>query len=176
MKKVVLSFIFLLGMVSCTTVRFETAQPSNELEIKEFPQELQGLFVTDEDDTLEVSPLEFSFRNEGEVFVSGDLTSEESVLKKFKNMYVLNLKDENVWDVFPIKARKNKLIVYYEEPEEDIQDLMNELGKTSPVREIPDSDEKFGYYLTDPSAEDFEKLWQEKLFSEKLVFKRVSKN
>lgn len=173
MKKLLLSYCF-LGMAACTTVRFDSPQPAGELEIKEFPQELQGLFVSDEEDTLEVSLVEFSYRNEGEIFVSGNLTSEESVLKKFKNMYVLSLKDEGVWDVFPIKVRKNKLIVYYEEPEDDIQELMDELAVTSPVKEIPDSDEKYGYYLVDPSAEDFEKLWQEKLFSEKLIFKRVA--
>lgn len=175
MKKLVLSFFFLMGMVACTTVRFESPQPSGELEIKEFPQEMQGLYFTEEDDTLEVSLHEFSFRSAGEVFVSGDLTSGQSVLKKFKNMYLLNLMDEDVWDVFPIKARKNRLIVYYEQPDDEIEDLMEELEKTSGVKEIPDSDEKFGYYLVNPSAEEFEKLWQEKLFSEKLVFKRLEK-
>lgn len=175
MKKLVISIISLLGLVACTTVRFENPQPSGAFEIKEFPQELQGLFLTDENDTLEVSLFEFSFRNGEEIFISGNLNSEETILRKFRKMYVINLKDEGVWDAFPVKAQKNKLILYTQKTESDIQELMEDLSKTSTVKEVPDSNEEFGYYLVDPSAEDFEKLWNKKLFSDKLIFYRQSK-
>ena len=90
-------------------------------------------------------------------------------------MYVINLKDEGVWDAFPVKPQKNKLILYTQKTEGDIEELMEDLSKTSTVKEVPDSDEEFGYYLVDPSAEEFEKLWNKKLFSDKLIFYRQSK-
>lgn len=176
MKKLVISIISLLGMVACTTVRFESPQPADSISLEEFPEELQGSFITDENDTLEVSPFEFYFRNGEEIFISGNLmTSEEVALRKFKNMYVLNLKDEGAWDAFPVKVRRNKLIIYYEKANGDIQELIEDLSLTTQVKEIPDTDEHFGYYLVNPSAEEFEKLWNKKLFSDKLIFYRESK-
>ena len=162
-------------MVACTTVRFESPQPAGSLLLNEFPLEMQGFYITEENDTLEVSSCEFHFKNGEEMFISGNLNSEETVLKKFGNIYVLSLKDEKVWDVFPLKTRKSKLIAYYVSTGRNVEALMEDLKKTSTVQEISDTDEELGYYLIDPSVQEFEKLWTKNLFSEKLEFKRMAK-
>lgn len=177
MKKLALiGIISFLAMEACTTVRFENPQPQEGIQLNQFPEDFQGLFTTADNDTLEISLYAFHFKNGDENSISGDLNSKETVLKSFKNLYVLSIKDEEVWDVFPVKARKNKLIVYYETTDGDIREYINDLKKTSQVKEIPDTEGKFGYYLVNPSAEEFEKLWKNKLFSDKLIFSRIPNN
>lgn len=174
MKKLILSIMTLVGFLSCTTVRFENPQPVDSQQLAEFPLQMQGLFISEEDDTLEVSTYKFSYRNGEDMNITGDLLSQETVLKEFGDYYILNIKDEGVWDVFPLKVRKNRLIAYYSSLESDVEDLMEELKKTSVVKEIPDTNDQLGYYLVSPSKKEFEFLFEKNLFSEKLTFKRSS--
>lgn len=174
MKKLIITLIPLLGLVACTTVRFENPQPADSLRENEFPQKMQGLFISEENDTLEVTIHKFSYRNGEDLNITGDLLSEETVLKEFKDNYILNMKDQGVWDVFILKVKKNRITVFYSSIDSEVEELMEELKKTSVVKEIPDSNDQLGYYLVNPSQKEFEFLYEKNLFSERLNFKRLS--
>lgn len=154
-------------------VRYETPQPAETASLPQFPEKLQGLFISEDLDTLEVTQFKFHFRNGDEIQVKGDLSGSETVLKEFKNYYILNLKDEEVWDVFPIKVKNDDLQVYFSATASRAEEMMEELKETSPVMEITDEDGDLEYYLITPTSEEFRRLLRKGLFDERLLFKRI---
>ena len=173
MKKFVTAIATAFLAMACTMVRYETPQPAEVTSLPQFPEQLQGLFISEDQDTLEVTQFKFHFRNGDEIQVKGDLSGSETVLKEFRNYYILNLKDEEVWDVFPIKLKNENIQVYFSATASRAEELMEELQETSSVKEILDEDGDLEYYLIAPTSEEFRKLLKKGLFDERLLFKRI---
>jgi hypothetical protein len=173
MKKLVTAIATALLAMACTMVRYESPQPAEVPSLLQFPEKLQGLFISEDLDTLEVTQFKFHFRNGEEIQVKGDLSGSETVLKEFRNYYILNLKDKEVWDVFPIRLKNGNIQVYFSATASRAEELMEELQETSLVREIQDEDGDLEYYLISPTSEEFRKLLKRGLFDERLLFKKI---
>lgn len=174
MVKLVFVIAIAILATACTVVRFESPQPAAGIALPEFPEKMQGLFVSEDQDTLEITPFNFHFRNGDEIQVKGDLSGNETIFKEYKNYYILNLKEEGAWDVFPVKLKKGNVHVYFSATASGAEELMEELKKTSSVKEIPDADGHFAYYLISPTPEEFQDLIRKNLFDEKIIFKRIN--
>ncbi len=173
MKKLYLAMIFLIG-ISCTMVRYENPQPAEAVALRSFPKQMHGSFVSDEQDTLEIDSVRFHFRNGKEINMVGDLTSQETILKQMGKYYIINLYEEDGWDVFPVKLKKDRISVYYTSLSTKVEDLMADLQVTSEVKEIADSTGHLNYYLIDPEPDEFRALLRKKLYNEKIVFERMN--
>lgn len=174
MKKLILFVLTAFLFISCTAVKFENPQPTAAPSLSEFPEKMHGTFVSDSDDTLEFSQNHFRYSSGTEVNLESKLSPESAVLKKANNTYILSLKDEQGWDVFPMKLGRNKITIYYANLDPDAEQLILDLKNTSPVHEIRNEEGKFDHYLIDPSEKEFKKLLRKKLFSEEIVFKRLN--
>ena len=175
MKK--LLFITLLVVSSCTDVQFQEAQPQNAPTLTEFPEKMRGLFASEDDDTLLIDDTSFTYYNGKEINVTGPLTSSgDVILKKLGNKYILNIKDDESWDVYPLQVSNNRIKAGYAVLDPKTQQFIRELEKSSKVKMINTEDGKFSHYLISPSDEDFKKLLRKNLFSEKIVFKRIKQN
>lgn len=173
MKNYLLTIATAYLLMACTMVRYETPQPAEGISLPQFPEKMQGLFVSEDLDTLEVTQFQFHFRNSDEIQVKGDLSGNETVLKEFGKYYILNLKEEEIWDVFPIRLKNDKIQVYFSATAARAEELMEELNETSPVMEIADEDGDLEYYLIAPTSEELRRLIRKGLFDERLLFKRI---
>lgn len=173
MKKLVLAILTAFQVTACTVVRFETPQPADVVALNDFPEEMRGVFISEDQDTLEINTLEFHFRNGEEIQVRGNLSTAETVLKEFRNYYILSLKEEGEWDVFPVKVKKGNIHLFIPSNAPGAEELMEELKKTSPVKEISGADGDFDHYLINPTSEEFRYLLKKNLFDEKIIFKRM---
>ena len=172
MKKL-FNFMFLaLLLTSCTAVKFENPQPAGAMALNEFPQKIRGTFTSDESDTLMITNDSFRFSDGKEINFSAELSAENTVLKLHKNTYILNLKDNGSWDVFPLKFSKNKITVYFADLNSKTESLLKAKFPEA-VQEVRTEDGKLDHYLIDPSATEFDRLLKKKLFFEKVEFKRL---
>ena len=173
MKKLTLLLLLALLLTSCTAVKFENPQPYGAETLSEFPQKVIGTFTSDESDTLKIMKNSFRFSDGKEIVFETKLSAESSVLKSHKNTYILNLKDNGTWDVFPFKFTSNKITVYFADVKSGTEKLLKAKHPEG-VQEIRNEDGKLDHYLIDPSAEEFDRLLKKKLFGEKIEFKRLN--
>ncbi|MEG9328244.1 hypothetical protein V6B16_09905 [Salinimicrobium catena] len=173
MKKFIFAIATAFLSLACTVVRYETPQPADVASLPQFPEKMQGLFISEDQDTLEVTQFKFHFRNGEEIQVKGDLCGNETVLREFKNYFILNLKDEEVWDVFPLRLKNDDLQVFFSATASRAEELMEELKEIAAVKEIADEDGDLEYYLIAPTSEEFRRLMRKGLFDERLLFKRL---
>lgn len=173
MKKLILFPVMALIFSSCTAVKFESPQPSNTPSISQFPSKMHGVFISNNEDTLFIEQHHFRYSGGQEVSIEGDLSTAQAVLKKVNSKYILNLKEENTWDVFPLKASRNKIIIHYANLTSESEQLIFKVQKSSPVQEIKTEDGKFDHYLLAPTNREFRKLLRKNLFSGKMIFRRL---
>lgn len=155
-------------------VRFENPQPKDIVALEFFPEQMRGNFISDEQDTLEIDSINFHFKNGEEIDMKGSLTSAENILKQIGKYYIINIHEEDGWDVFPIRAKKDQITVFYTSLSSEVDDLMEELSTTSPVLEVNDSTGNLKYYLIDPAPQEFKTLLRKNLYDEKIIFKRMN--
>ncbi|MFD2518959.1 hypothetical protein [Salinimicrobium flavum] len=172
MKPLILFFAAVL-FLSCTAVQFEQPQPTDLAALNEFPENIWGTYISEDTDTLIVSRFEFHFLGDREIEFSHDLNSPESVLKKDGDHFILNLKNNDNWDVFPFRFEDDKLLVYYSCPTEEVEDLIADYRQTASVKEVPDTYGNIDFYLLDPTPAQFRDLFQKNIFSDHLIFTRV---
>ncbi len=173
MKKLFLAMIIFMLCASCTMVRFENPQPLDVVASSYFPKQMHGSFISDEQDTLEIDSVRFHFRNGEEINMIGDLTLDHTILKQTGKYLIINLHEEEGWDIFPIRLKKDRITVYYTSLSSKVEELMEELRVTSEVKEVADSTGHLKYYLINPTPEEFQILLKKKLYDEELVFKRI---
>ena len=163
-----------LVICSCTAVKFQDPQPKEAPAVIEFPERMQGTYTSADDDTLHISEKSFTYYNGKEINVTGTLnTSGDVILKEFEKGFILNLQDDQGWDVIPLKVSRNKITAGFAVLDPKTQPLILELEKSSKLQRINADDGKFSHYLLSPSDEDFKRLVRKKLFSEKTVFRRI---
>lgn len=73
----------------------------------------------------------------------------------------------------PLKVSRKKIIAHYASPDSETEQLILDLRKTSTVKEVTNEEGKFDYYLIAPSEKEFQRLLKKKLFSERIVFKKL---
>jgi hypothetical protein len=173
MKKLILFLTTAVLLSSCTAVKFEEPQPAAAPSLSEFPAKMNGLFVSNEDDTLHIERNFFRFSSGPEVNFEAGLSSSNAVLKKVKRNYILSLEDENGWDVFPLRISGKKITVRYANLEGRSEQLILDLQKSSSVKEIRTENGKIDHYLIRPTEKEFRRLLRKKLFSEKIVFRKI---
>jgi len=176
MKQILLVFSATMIMLSsCTSVKFESAQPKDKEELKEFPDNVLGIYIDTERDTLILTSNSFQYGNKkSSIFrVDGTLTSGESILKRDNDYYVLSLKDENGWEVITFKYSGKDLTVYYIDLGKDREKTIKKLKGILAVKEVKDSEGKVDYYLINPSGKEFETLMAKNIFSRVTTFTRV---
>lgn len=171
MKKFLL-LITSIGLFSCTAVKFETPQPADAAELKEFPSSMLGTFTSDDKDTLKIMESSFRFWDGEDIDLTAELSTSDAVLKRHRKTYILSLKDDDSWEVFPLKISKNKITVLYIDLDSETQELLDQMDPAS-VMERRTEDGKIEYYLINPSAKEFQELLKKNLFSEKVEFKRI---
>ncbi|MHA6280951.1 hypothetical protein ACXYMT_12295 [Salinimicrobium sp. CAU 1759] len=172
MKMHIFFLLLAVLLTSCTAVKFQDPQPKGTAILQEFPQKFLGTFTSDESDTLRITKDSFRFSDGKEIEFAAELSAENTVLKLHKNTYILNLKDNGSWDVFPIKFSPNKITVYFADINSKTERLLKAKHPET-VQEIRTEDGKLDHYLIDPSAKEFDRLLKKKLFSEQVEFKRL---
>lgn len=100
MKKLIIIFATAFSLSSCTAVKFEDPQPSVVPSLSEFPEKMHGRYVSDNDDTLYIDRNFFRYTSGKEVTIEAELSGSEAILKKSDRTFILNLQDEDGWDVF----------------------------------------------------------------------------
>ena len=102
------------------------------------------------------------------------LNQNELILKKSDDYYIVSTKDSNVWEVAVIKLKGSKLSVYiigYDKKNE--VELINKLKEITKVIEIRDSEGKIVKYLINPTQEEFQLLFDKKIFSKIMEYKKI---
>ena len=174
--------IFLLGIMisiiitACTTVEFESSVPKNTDLLYEFPENLLGTYLNKDNDTLQIDRYEFSYGNKKSIFfhINRSLKSEEIELKRFDDNYILNLKEEKSWNIIPFIYDKDKISIYYIGIEKDMEKvIVDKIKGITSIREIKNKDGKVDKYIINPTNKELEKMFEEKVFSEILVFEKL---
>jgi hypothetical protein len=171
---------WLIGLIisSCTTIQFETAQPKDTAELTEFPAEVIGKYISQDNDTLLIFNKSFQYNESsksGKNMVDS-LLKDMTVLKQMNDYYILSIKDTstNAWEVFTFKKSGKSIDVNYiisNEKKDD--DLLKEIKEITKVKEITDTAGKAPRYLLNPSKEEFQKLIDKKIFTKIFEFKGI---
>lgn len=172
MKRLILLFATATNLISCTSVKFETSQPEGATSLSQFPPEIIGLYTSGEQDTLRILTNSFSYSDGKEIDINAELSASTAVLKKVNKHYILSLKDNGSWDVFPLKVSRNGLTVFYADLDGRTEQVLN-VGDSVAVKEIRTDDDQFDHYLVNPSPKEFKRLLRKKLFSEMVKFQRL---
>jgi hypothetical protein len=165
----------ILFLSSCTTVKFETTQPKETQELKAFPSAMVGKYIDKDKDTLIIAENSFQYGNvkSKDFSMNRSLASGEAILKKSREYYIVNLKDEYLWEVFAIKNEGKELQIYFIDPGKDNKESVKKLKEIIPVKEIKNKDGEIDYYLVNPSKSEFEMLLSKEVFSKIGVFKKI---
>ncbi|HAN77503.1 MAG TPA: hypothetical protein DCQ31_06865 [Bacteroidales bacterium] len=166
----VVSFIF----TSCTTVKFETAQPAGGKILTEFPKKFVGSYSNSDKDTLIIMKSSYiqGKEKESKLAATGNAVEGESVLKKLGKNYVLSIKDEKAWEVVVITSEKNTLGVLYINLETDKEQIINNLKATTSTKEFENDEGRIEYYLVNPTKKEFKNLIKKNVFTRTMTFEK----
>jgi len=98
-------------MTSCVSVKFSTPQPADTAEMTSFPKSWRGRYVTMTDDTLFIGHNRLVFKDslKEETYIIG----QKIVLKKSDKYLVLNVKNEQNWDVVLAEKKRSLKSIYF---------------------------------------------------------------
>jgi len=167
-----LLYLFLLLLVqSCSNIVYYSAVPEGQAELKEFPSLLQGKYIVNEGDTLEILSSSYRYGHQGEMdYLQGDLNNE-LVLKEKDGFYFLNFKsDDSFWEMIAAQAFPDKLILYSIDTKNsnDIK-IINEVLKSGKAKSFKEE----GKYIIKPSDEEIIQLLKQEQICEKSELKRT---
>ncbi len=175
MKRVLflLATVFLLA--SCDQVIFPEPQPHKVKAISKIPQDLQGVFMDEDGDTLYVYEQAFSYDSDELSGMENVGLSDTAVLKYYKDRYFFNkrikIDDEYFWlsYILHLYGSGNKLDIYAMDPD-DVVKLAKLQEITSKIRDVESS---LTYYLFDPKKKDYKKIISDTIFSKMISFERI---
>lgn len=168
-----IAFIFLLS--SCDQVIFPEPQPKKIKPLKEIPEELQGIFLDHNGDSLFVYEHSFSYYTDELTVMKNVYLSDSAVLKKYQKRYFFNtmiwLDEESYWITYFLETHDqgNEIDVYTMDPG-DIVKLAKLQEITSKVKDIEGEP---AYYLFDPKKRDYKKIIADTIFTKMISFRRV---
>lgn len=175
-------FIIILVFTSCTEVSFPTHQPKGEEAMNEFPEELQGRYITSDTDsirdTLVIDRISYHFTSKAkqneESWLDNAQLSDSLILKKYRGHYFFNFKEKDQWLLRVVKREINGNLSFrmFAIDGTSKDKLLFELEQELPVEVIQiSSDEK--YYRIDPSPKKLLQLVKKKKFWEESVLIRI---
>lgn len=176
MKRIFLiSIVSILLFSSCTTVEFEKPQPIGISELKEFPNNLIGTYISKDIDTIIVTKNSCNFKNTNIIFNNKTLSSGDMVLKKYSIYYVLSIRNENLWEVFNVRISGNDMSVYYINlyNEKKSKETIDKLKKILVVKQKINSKGTTDYYYINPTLKEFDAMLKNNLFTLIGQFKKI---
>ncbi len=167
----------IIFLASCSVIRFTNPQPENTRQLSEFPEQLTGIYIDKDGDTLKVSKYGFSTQKD-----VNTLSEDRLVLKKMGKYYILSSKcpisdgnptDWKGWEVLPFQYINNSLVVYlintWEDKEKQTLDALEKI-LSSEIKKEFNHDEKFDYYLINPTKKEFKTMLKEGIFNDEMKF------
>lgn len=161
----------LVGMLllsACTEVYFTETQPVGKRPLTEFPPEVQGWFIDDQEgDTVHIRSRGFDLTEE-----SGDL-SDTLVLTKMKNLYFLNIQntENNLWEVYIIEPL-NPFEFHVHSIDGENDSTMTAIRAILSVKQEENDDGSVAHFILSPTSKEFKKLLKSGVFSNTIVFRR----
>lgn len=169
MKNPVMISIMLLFLAACTEVYFTESQPEGKKALKQIPDNFHGFYLDlDGKDTLQINAVSFEISND-EGYLSDSIE-----IKKWKNYYFLNIKEDQhgYWNVYLIRFTDNKTLeVSMMDGDDSV--AINMLMTLTKVTAEEESDGKVDYYLIEPSRKELRYMIDKGVFSSKTKYSRI---
>ncbi len=166
MKKVIIIIFVAVFMQSCTELAFRNAMPMQGTDIMEFPEEMQGTFLSmlESKDTIVITAKD----------VSGDKfhIDDHNVLRKFGKYYICNEKKSDRWVIGVIRPQGHRGFTVYRFDVEESKKREAIAGITK-VEEVLDESGGVDYLLVSPTDAEFRKMLRSKAFIRAEKFRRV---
>jgi hypothetical protein len=172
--------LVLLLLASCTEVSFKEPQPAGIRSLKRVPLRLQGTYVLDENGISAGEIVVFSGGYKIKSKEAGEpgqeyWLSDSVVLKYFKRMYFLNIRENGVWLLRAIRRERNGDLIIMELPRLSENELrreeqLAELRTIAPVVESESRGSKV--YVMDPRPQQLMQLIRKGYFREKSLLRK----
>ena len=176
MKAYLLLIVILLSLVSCDQVIFPEPQPRKVKPLKEIPTILQGVYLDQDGDTLNVYNHSFSYDSDEYTSLKNTYLSDSAVLKKYKEYFFFNtplvLGEERFWISYILYMNEDGsgFDLYAMDPD-DIVKLAKLQEITSKVQDIEKTDRTF--YLFKPGKKDYKKIISDTIFTKMISFDKL---
>jgi len=152
----VFSFVFFVFIASifssCGNLVYQHPVPQKSAVLKEFPKELQGVYVNNGSDTLYIYKTNYQYGRIGSMrSLSGEL-SDKLTLKKYQDYYFLNFRNEDgFWNMIGARLIDGKLKLYLIELENkgDIR-IVNSILKKDKIKSTRNND----LYVMNPEGDE----------------------
>lgn len=171
MKNIIIAVLVLMSMASCVEVLFDQPQPAGVKALKRIPKVLQGIYISDEKDTLLITASEFmGFENDED---STSALSTNLVIKKYKKYYFISRKyDTNLWEVAFIKKAKNGNLKF-KFIDGDDEEKMKMLQQYIDVEIKFNKKGEIDFYTINPTKKELYELVGKEIFSELEELKKL---
>ncbi|MEA1874252.1 MAG: hypothetical protein U9N51_07490 [Bacteroidota bacterium] len=187
--KIIINLLIVTSIVltSCSTVEFKEIVPKEGNELTKFPKELIGKYIDIQNkDTLIINQTDFNYGEKETLFhLSGNLSDENTVLKKSNDFFILNAKPNNDknWGIIPFKYKNDKLFVYYlildtetkdkKEARKYRKEKLERLSLITNVEAIKDTTNQLDNYLINPTDKEMEQILNGSFFVKIIEFEKL---
>lgn len=160
---IVLSLIFTLS--SCVDLGFYEPQPLSGKIVKSLPNNYKGKYINKKDTIIIGEQVVISGKDSTSL-----IPSENMILKKWKDYYFVNSKENNqdYWTVVVVRLKKNKLDVYMPEIGSDDGE---KLSKNYTIEEIKNKDGKIQAFIINPPPSNWSKFLKRNIYSKNTLRK-----
>jgi hypothetical protein len=168
-----LALVFLLA--SCDQVIFTEPQPKKVKAMSEIPEELRGMYLDQNEDSLIVYSHSFSYYGDDFSDFENIYLSDSAVLKYYYGRYFMNtratINGQYYFITYIVEMLDNgKTLKLFGMDSENIVKLAKLQEITSKVEDIEDEGT---YYLFDPKKKDYKKIINDTIFSEMFTFRKI---
>jgi len=176
MKKVGLSLLLIITLLSCIEVKFEEPQPHGVKQLDVIPENIQGSYLIGNSDTLKVYADSFVILKESTKERTVHKLSEFFILKKWKGSYFINIRKPNdmYWTVVFITTDKDKkMAIGMLSFSDNNLDKIDALGKITSVEIIKDEDGNVKNYIIKPTKRELKKIIKNSSFLDLGLLKKL---
>lgn len=172
MKNLFFGFILTIAASACVTLQYQTPQPVGEANFNTLPYPLQGVYLDEDNDTLIVSAQGYTYRSEVSPMANEAGLSDTLKIILYKGCYSVNIANEDGWLVYLVCRETNgDLLLYGIDVEEEA--VIKQLKSfTKVVTETDDSGNVTTYHIN-PSAKEFDQMYDAGMFEKAARFRRV---
>lgn len=169
MRTSLLALAWIMLLVSCKEVSFKESQPAGIKPLTEIPSELQGQYLSfdnntgEESDTLIIESWGYHFKDKDDNdWLGRGSLSDSLVVKFYHNYYFVNFKSGNQWILRLVRQKEHGGIEFLSI---DIQDdakrkeILKKISKKLTVKEIHSNEDTF-YQITPTRAQLMELIKQ----------------